>query len=53
MLCVATSQGLEDGGELDVCVCWNEMERRGKKVGESEKEKERGSEKQMVQICRN
>jgi len=49
MLCVATSQGQEDGGELVVCVCGNEMERRGMKVGESERE----TEKQMVQICRN
>ena len=51
MLCVATSQGHEDGGELDVCVCGNEMEQRGKKVGESERERETG--KQIVQICRN
>lgn len=36
MLCVATSQGHEDGGELDVCICGNEMERKGKKIGVNE-----------------
>jgi len=29
------------GGELVVCVCGNEMERRGLKVGESERDRDR------------
>ena len=37
MLCVATIQGHEDGGELDVCDCGNEKKRRGIKVGERER----------------
>jgi len=50
MLCVATSQGREDGGELVVCVCGNEMERRGIKVGESERERRRSKWYKSVEI---
>ena len=49
MLCVATSQGHEDGGELDVCVCGNEMERRGKKVGGA-RERQRSKWYKSVEI---